>query len=402
MRVLLTTQPGHGHFRPLLPLASALVAAGHEVRIGSSASFAPVVEREGLTAEAVGLDFLHGDDSTIPEHLRPPPEANTLATFFAYKFVRMTAGRLAADVVARAVHWRPDLIVRETTEYGGSLAAQALGVPSAALQVASPTLMTHGVNREVAMALDELRPALGLPPDPGLAAMRDEVVICFAPLALHDPSFQLPAGFRSFHPGTSPPSGSVPDAAVGLGEERPLVYATLGTVFNDPEYELPFFPAVRDGLRDAPVDVLITVGPNVDPASFGEQRTGVRVVDFVPQRAVLDRCAVAICHGGYGTLLDAVDAAVPTVVVPFGADQHLNAATVQRLGIGVVIERDLLSPTAVREAVDSLRPPGAPQREQLRTLRQEWRSLPGPPEAVTMLEGLAATAASNRGASTGQ
>ena len=142
MRVLLTTQPGYGHFRPLLPLAHALIAGGHEVRVGTSASFGPVVEREGLTPEAVGLDWLHGVESTIPPELRPPPEANTLATYFAHKFVRMTAGRLAADVVALSDRWQPDLIVRETTEYGGSLAAQVLGIPWGALQVASPTLMS--------------------------------------------------------------------------------------------------------------------------------------------------------------------------------------------------------------------------------------------------------------------
>src|SRR5687768_17806885 len=138
MRVLLTTQPGYGHFRPLLPLAHALLGAGSEVRVGTSASFAPIVEREGLTPQAVGLDWLHGVESTIPPELQPPPEVKTLATHFAHKFVRMTAERLAADVVALADRWRPDLIVRETTEYGGSLAAQLLGLPSAALQVASP------------------------------------------------------------------------------------------------------------------------------------------------------------------------------------------------------------------------------------------------------------------------
>ena len=70
MRVLLTSQPGYGHFRPLLPLAHALVTGGHEVRIGTSASFVSVVEGEGLHAEGLGLDWLLGDDSTIPAVLR--------------------------------------------------------------------------------------------------------------------------------------------------------------------------------------------------------------------------------------------------------------------------------------------------------------------------------------------
>jgi UDP:flavonoid glycosyltransferase YjiC (YdhE family) len=385
MRVLLTTQPGYGHFRPLLPLAHALLSAGHEVRVGTSASFAPVVEREGLHAEAVGLDWILGIESTIPPELQPPPEVNTLATFFAHRFVRMTAARLAKDVVTLSERWRADLIVRETTEYGGSLAAQILGLPSAALQVASPSLMKDSILVAVAIALDECRPRLGLAPDPDLVAMRDELVICFAPPALHDPTVPLPAGLRSFYAGAKSTSEVAPHAVDGLGLERPLVYATLGTVFNDPADELPFFPTVQQGLIDAPVDLLMTVGPNVDPASLGDQRPGVRVLAYVPQRAVLDRCAVVICHGGYGTLLDAVDAAVPLVVVPFGADQHDNAAAVERLGIGIVLKERSLSPSAVRAAVDTLLDPRSPHRRRLATLREEWRALPGPAHAVEVL-----------------
>ena len=391
MRVLLTTQPGYGHFRPLLPLARALVAGGHEVRVGTSASYAPVVEREGLKAEAVGLDWLHGVRSTIPPELKAPPEADTLETFFAHQFVRMTAERLAIDVVALSDRWRPHLIVRETTEYGGSLAAEMLDLPSAALQVASPTVMSDRVLAEVAVALDELRPRLGLPPDPGLAALRDELVICFAPPALHDPTFGLPAGLHSFYPGSPRASGSLPDSVARLGLERPLVYATLGTVFNDPANELPFFPSIQQGLFDAPVDLLMTVGPNVDPASLGDQRPGVCVLPYVPQRAVLDRCAVVICHGGYGTLLDAVDSAVPLVVVPFGADQHVNAAAVRRLSIGIVVEEESLSPQTIRDAVGSLLHPGSPHRQRLHALRKEWRALPGPVRAVEALVELTRT-----------
>jgi UDP:flavonoid glycosyltransferase YjiC (YdhE family) len=330
----------------------------------------------------VGLDWLHGVKATIPPELEAPPEADTLEKFFAHRFVRMTAERLATDVVALSDRWQPDVIVRETTEFGGSLAAEILGVPSAALQVASPTLMSPGVLAETAIALDEIRARLGLAPDPTLLALQDELVICFAPSALHDPSFHLPAGLRSFHPASPPASGSVEDVTAGLGVDRPLVYATLGTVFNDPANELPFFPSIQAGVSDGSVDLLIAVGPNVDPASLGEQRPGVRVLRYVPQRAVLDRSAVVICHGGYGTLLDAVEAVVPLVVVPFGADQFVNAATVQRLGIGIVLDEQSLSPEAIGHAVERLLDPESSYRERLEVLRNQWHALPGPDKAA--------------------
>lgn len=97
MRVLLTTQPAYGHFRPLLPLADALRASGHEIRVASAARFAPVIEDHGFQPEVAGLDWLEGDHAGIPEELRAPPDL-PLAQFFAHQFVWMTAERLARDV----------------------------------------------------------------------------------------------------------------------------------------------------------------------------------------------------------------------------------------------------------------------------------------------------------------
>ena len=157
MRILCTTQPAYGHFRPLIPVASALAARGHEIRFGTSARFGQVVVGEGFEPVAVGLNWLEGDESTIPQDLRAPQTATTLALFFAHQFVRMTAERLARDVIELAERWTPDLIIRETTEYGGILAAQALGIPSAAVQVASPSLFDPGLVAEARIALDDAR-----------------------------------------------------------------------------------------------------------------------------------------------------------------------------------------------------------------------------------------------------
>jgi UDP:flavonoid glycosyltransferase YjiC (YdhE family) len=52
-----------------------------------------------------------------------------------------------------------------------------------------------------------------------------------------------------------------------------------------------------------------------------------------------------------GTLLDAIDAGVPLVVVPFGADQHINAASVERLGIGTTLDEEALTASNMRAAV---------------------------------------------------
>lgn len=388
VNILVTTQPAHGHFRPFLPLIAALREGGHDVRVGTSRAFAPVVEAEGLRAVATGLDWLESDRSTIPSALLPPPDLSSLEAFFAHQFVRMTAERLARDAIALAATWRPDVIVRETTEFGGLLAGQALAVPVVALQAGSPSLITPSVLAATGTALDEVGHRLGLSPDPELTRIRSEVTICFAPPALHDPMTPLPPNLRSCHPGRSlAAEAKIPSEVRELAGSQQLVYATLGTVFNDPRRGLPFFPVVIEALRHEPVRVVLTVGPNVDPASLGPLPVSMRAFRYLPQRAVLDRCSMVVCHGGYGTVLDAIDAAVPLVIIPFGADQHINAESVERLEIGRMVDVGEPSASEVRAAARDVRASDR-YRSRIRSLRDQWQALPGPTEAAAMVTGL--------------
>ena len=390
MRVLFTTQPAYGHFHPLLPLAVAARDVGHDVAFATSALFGPVVEATGFPSIPAGLDWLESDKTTMPDELKPAPDS-TLEVFFAQQFVTATAGRLARDVVYSAPRWRPDVIVRERTEFGGAIAADALGIPSATVQVASPSLMTPGLLAAMEGPYNAARAGLGLEPDEGLEALENQVVFAFAPPSLHDPAVPLPRNLVSFRPVAldRAPTALLPDWAADLGRDRPLVYATLGTVFNDPQHDLPFFPAVLGALRDEVFDVVITVGPNVDPASLGPQPPNIHVERYVPQSLLFPRCSAIVCHGGYGTLLAAIEHGVPLVVVPFGADQPINARSVERLGLGHVIEEEDLTAERMRDAVRSVIEESG-WRRNVERVRAEGAALPSSLEAVKILERLVA------------
>lgn len=57
MRVLFVTRPGDGHLNPLVPVARALVGAGHKVRFATSGPFVNEVQRRGFDAVGVGPNF---------------------------------------------------------------------------------------------------------------------------------------------------------------------------------------------------------------------------------------------------------------------------------------------------------------------------------------------------------
>ena len=392
MRLLFTTQPAYGHLHPLLPLAEAARSAGHQVAIAASALFAPVVESAGFEAIAAGLNWLEADKSTLPAELKPRPNSS-LEEYFAQQFVRAPARPMATDLIGLATSWRPDAIVRDRTEFGGAIAAAAIGIPCVAVQVGNPSLITPAVLEAIEPPYNDARSAVGLGADVGLSSLEAQAVLLFAPPGFHDPQVPLPTGLMYLRPDTvvrsaAPATTWTPPFRTG----RPVVYATLGTVFNNPAFELPFFPAVLEGLRQEPVDLVITVGPNVDPAILGEQPASVHVARYIPQHLLLPTVDLVVSHGGFGTVLAAVEHGVPMIVAPLGADQHLNAAGVERLGIGIVIDEDEVRPQRVREAVRAIL--GDPRyRERARRLRDVAARLPPPEAAVEVIESLVSAGA---------
>jgi MGT family glycosyltransferase len=133
--------------------------------------------------------------------------------------------------------------------------------------------------------------------------------------------------------------------------DRPLVYVTLGTVFNR---NAEVFRTLLAGVREQDVDVIATVGHDADPASLGPQPPNVRVEQFVDQRLVLPNCRLAVVHGGAGSTFGALAFGVALLVVPQSADHFANAEQVVAAGAGLAINPDELTAEAVSAAVKQL------------------------------------------------
>src|ERR1700733_12358648 len=112
---------------------------------------------------------------------------------------------------------------------------------------------------------------------------------------------------------------------------RPAVYVTLGTVWNR---DLSFFRIVLGSVASRPLNVVAALGPGRDPADLGPQPPNVRVGGFIPHAQLLGRCDLVICHGGAGTILDALAAGLPLLIVPQAADNFYSATRVVAAGAG--------------------------------------------------------------------
>jgi MGT family glycosyltransferase len=196
---------------------------------------------------------------------------------------------------------------------------------------------------------------------------------------LRDPRYALPDGTFWCRPDNEA-------AQPAAGRARPAVYFTLGTY--DTYREL--FDKVLAGLRDLPVDILVTVGRRLDPASFGPQPDHIRIESFIPQDQILPACDLVISHGGSGTLIGSLAHGLPSLLLPLGADQPHNSRRCVELGSARELDPMTFTPQDAADAVTEMTATwaGAPYRAAARRIQAEINGLPGPEQAIALLERL--------------
>ena len=94
-----------------------------------------------------------------------------------------------------------------------------------------------------------------------------------------------------------------------------------------------------DALGRLPVHALVTTGPAVDPAVIRAPEN-VSVRRWARHADVLPYCSAVVTHGGHGTVIKALTAAVPLVIAPLGRDQPDNAARVVHAEAGLRVRKN--------------------------------------------------------------
>lgn len=334
MRVLITTPPGYSGFNATLTLAAGLTAAGHEVAYATARSFAPGIEAAGYQAFAAGPDY----DLSVPDSIPGIHEATGHGAGLAV-FARLALRGAVEDMESVIRRWRPGLVIRSYIEFGSWIAAERLSVPLAfmspgALDLPAALLATFSGDT----LTRELPERYGLPGDPGLSRLYSYPYLNTMPAAVTPPGFPLPPNAfryrdRSFEPAAT---DGLPDWVSELGS-RPVVHASVGTVFSATSEGKRLHELVLEALRDEPVDLVMSVGPRCDPASYGPQPPGTRIVRHIAaHRAFLDYCDVLVTHGGAGTALLAIAARLPACFLPMHADQPILAKRLSDLGAGLI------------------------------------------------------------------
>lgn len=424
-RLLFSIMGGYGHFHPLVPLAQALESAGHEVAFAVSPFLHPLVEAAGFAVFPVGGNLAADPEYREFEAQRKtmPPGLETELLVYSRLFCGIAPRLRTPELVRIGQSWQPHMFIREAGEYGAVIAAEHLGVPHAAVSFAASLKGFAIFEKDAARYLDPIRLSWGLEPDPNLESLYRYLFLACSP-----PSFSMQEVYtgeptvprrevsqsldlRPPTPATSTTThfirpqffdqvadSSLPEWALSLPEtERPTLYITMGTEANGDPGVYPFvLQTIVEGLRDLPATLIVTVGRDNDPADLGAQPSNVHIERYIPQSLLLPYCSLIVMHGGSNSLLQAVDAGLPMVVVPLIADQFFNAEAVESLRLGRVVQTwepqergnvalEQLTTARIRAAVEEVL--GNPAyRQNVYRLRAEMHALPGQSYAVELVE----------------
>ena len=387
MRVLFTCVVGHGHFNPLVPLARAFQAAGHIVAFATDPRFVEHVRGVGFDAFSAGLDHPEAMRRFVELHpefaTTPPWEQMRHVVPGLFGGVRVEP--MLLDLERHIRTWKPDLLIHDSAEMAGGIAAEGAGIPH--VEHSFGVLRPRMIRQLATEAIETVCQRLSVR-NPGVGGLHGEPYLDVCPpgiqraeiVDLERVQTLRPMGFDDA-PGVAVPTwlGTLPD--------RPTVYVTLGTAFNE---NAAVFRTILNGLADDDLNVIVTIGPRGDLASLGPPPANVHIEQFIPQSRVLPVCSAFISHGSSGALLGAINAAVPILAIPQGADQFLNANVIVERGMGLRLLPTELTSEGVRDATRSLiRDRGFGER--VRALRPAIDAMPSPADVVPILERLVRT-----------
>jgi UDP:flavonoid glycosyltransferase YjiC (YdhE family) len=361
-----------GHVLPLLPLAAALRDAGHEVVLATGPEGEEAARSSGLDVRVVA-SRVRVVPSFTRVALRHPMSAIRAAngsdrgTRFVGMLFAGIAAQMSDDLLALTEDWAPDLVVQEPLAGAGGLVAAARDVP---VVVVNNTLFDgaalFGSASEALSAAARHRGVPRIPP-PAL-------VLHMAPASLVEFPGGRPMRFVPVAGRDAPP----PEDLTRPGD-RPRIIVSRSTV-ADPRPDRLMSTVV--GVA-ADADVEIVLARPDERTAARPLPPNVRATDWLPFPAVFPAAAGAVHHGGAGTVLTALAAGTPQLLVPGAGDRRVNAELVARRGVGLAVPlAEMTGATLERLVSDTGLAAGA------REVADEIAAMPHPSDLVDDLVAL--------------
>jgi MGT family glycosyltransferase len=401
-----------GHYYPLTALGRRLQSRGHEVVYFQVADLERPVRVAGLRFRQIGRDdFPPGALRARDEELAQLTGRAALRC--GLRGIERKAEMLFRDAPVAIRDERVDALIVDQIEMAGGTVAEYLGLPFVSVAAALPINLDPSVppvtvpwshrvgvlarlrnwvgNRLIERifsgvmgTINRQRRTWGLPRLRNFNALFSDLAqVSQQPAALELPGRQLPPHFHHTGPWTDAAGRAPVDFPWSrLDPDRPLVYASMGTLQNG---ILRTFRVIAEACAGLDLQLVISLGGGQDPALLVDLPGDPVVVGYAPQLELIRRSALTISHGGLNTALESLARGVPMVVLPVAYDQPGVGARVEWSGVGRSIPVGRLTVDRLRDAVRTVL--GDPAyRERAGRLRSEIEAADGLNRAADVIE----------------
>jgi zeaxanthin glucosyltransferase len=358
LRLAFICPPYAGHLHPMLALAGALRDRGHAVIFLALEDVGGIVRDRGFDCRIVGRQsHPPGTLEVLESHL-----ARLRGLFGIRRVIHDMAGMtdmLCHDAPQQLQRLQPDGIVFDQLEPAGGLVARHLGLPCVSVANALmidrepyvPPPFTDWPYARTAWARernlggyrvsDWMMSAVGQVIARWCAAFglheRRRPDQCLAPSqvgqlspALDFPREALPGHFHYSGP-LRTPMASEPPWQPPTSVLHPLAFVSLGSLQGG---RVGLLTNICRACRDLGLTPVVVHNGRLDESQAAALPGSPIVENFLPQRRVIEHCAVVVTHGGMNTVLDGLSAGVPLALVPLAMEQGAIARRVVRAGAG--------------------------------------------------------------------
>jgi len=390
-RFLFTVWPFAGHFFPQIAIAHALRERSHECAFYTGIRACKVVEDEGFQC----FPFRHVDEEQLYQVMFSQQRGSLqwkglfqLNTTLR-KWLVDTIPQQVQDLEAVFDNWRPDVVACDPTMWAPILIFyERLGIPVAvssfvpACMLPGPDAPPFGLGlprpnkwwtcllaQVVRLATDlfavkfrraasGLRQQYGLPPlKVSVTAYTGQMPLYLVPSA---PEFDyerrdLPPSVHYVGPFIwNKPRYEAPASwLTQLPRDQPWVHVTEGTMHVGDPFVLR---AAARGLADLPMQVIMTTGGDRNPAelNIAPAARNIHIVPWVSHSELLPNTDLVVTTGGAGTVLAALCAGVPLIIIPTEWDKPEIAQRVVEAGAGLRLPPNRCTPKRLRTAVERI------------------------------------------------
>ncbi len=361
-RVLVVITPAEGHVNPTLGLIKQLTDNGEEVVYVCTEEYRTRIEQTGAELRTYPFpeDAFSHDPVLKPAEYKHP-----------YQFVYMMVGGIIRKMIPEVLRVTANekfdyLIFDSLMGWGGTILAEKLGIPAvcsiASFAFVEPLGTDQGLDEKRADVKELYEATMKL-----TRQLADEFQVrapAMDEIAKHAGQLKLVYTSRYFQPQAEKLDDSfifvgpsiVPrqDAPFFPFEQlraryRQTVYIAMGTILNK---DLDFYKLCFDAFQDLPVQFVLSSGKNTNMEPLMDRIPDNFIVKpYVPQLDMLQHADAFITHAGMNSTSEALYYNVPLVMIPLTSDQPLVAKRVQELGAGITLDKNNLSPAALRAAL---------------------------------------------------